>query len=155
MGGGSGSTGVARARLGVARARLDVARARLMWLGLDLGRRRLRIGASQALLSAAAIASGLVPTALFAVGGGPVALTGMPAPPASGGVLAGRTTEACLGPLGQEPAFTSFEQATSAAGVPAGESRSRSRVVDPETVRGETEDGPREELLPSGQAAGR
>ena len=68
--------------------------------------------------SAAAITSGLLPTVLFAVGGRPVALTGMPAPPASGGMLAGRATVACLGPLGQEPTFTSFEQATSAAGVP-------------------------------------
>ena len=34
-------------------------------------------------------------------------------------VLASRTTEPSLGPLGQEPAFTPFEQATAAARVPA------------------------------------
>ena len=88
------------------------------WLGLDLGGWRLRLAASRVLLPAAAIASGLVPAALFAVGGGPVVLTGMPAPPALGGALAGRATVACLRPLGQEPTFTAFEQATSAAGVP-------------------------------------
>ena len=88
------------------------------WLRLDLRGWRCRLGASRALLPAAAIALGLVPAALFALGGGPVALTGMPAPPAPGGVLAGRATVACLGPLGQEPGFTAFEQATAASRVP-------------------------------------
>jgi hypothetical protein len=89
------------------------------WLGLDLGRWRRWLGVSRALLPAAAIASRLVAAALFPVGGRPVALSGTPAPPALGRVLAGRTTEPSLGPMGQEPAFTPFEQATAAAGVPA------------------------------------
>ena len=77
-----------------------------------------RLGASQALLPATAIALGLVPAALFALGGGPISLTGMPAPPAPGSVLASRATIACLGPLGQEPAFAAFQQAPAAARMP-------------------------------------
>jgi hypothetical protein len=87
-------------------------------LGLDVGGWGRRPGASRALVPAAAIASGLVSAALFAVDGGAVALRGMPAPPAPGGVSAGGAAVACLGPLGQEPAFTTLEEATPAAGVP-------------------------------------
>lgn len=88
-------------------------------LGLDLLGWRLGPGAGRALPPAAAIAPGLVPAALPAVGGGPVALRGMPAPPASSGALAGGAAVTCLGPLGQEPVFTALEQAAPAAGVPA------------------------------------
>jgi hypothetical protein len=89
------------------------------WLGHDLGRWRRWLGARRALSPAATIASSLVAPALLPVGGGPVALSGMPAPPALRSVLASRTTEPSLGPMGQEPAFTPIEQATAAAGVPA------------------------------------
>jgi hypothetical protein len=89
------------------------------WLGVDLGRWRRWLGASRALLPAAAIASRLVAPALFPVGGGPVTLSGTPAPPSLRSVLASRTTEPSLGPMGQEPAFTPFEQATAAAREPA------------------------------------
>jgi hypothetical protein len=92
-------------------------------LGLDLGGWRRRLGVSRALVPAVAIASGLVPAALLAAGGGPVALRGMPAPPASSGALAGGAAVACLGPLGQEPAFTALEQAPPAAGVPSANTR--------------------------------
>ena len=88
------------------------------WLGLDLGWWR-RIGARRALLPAAAIASRLVAPALFPASGGPVMLSGTPAPPSLRSVLASRTTEPSLGLIGQEPAFTPFEQATAAARVPA------------------------------------
>jgi hypothetical protein len=88
-------------------------------LGLDLLGWRLGPGAGRALPPAAAIASGLVPAALPAVGGGPVALRGMPAPPAAGGVSAGGAAVAGLGPPRQEPALTAFEQAPATAGVPA------------------------------------
>jgi hypothetical protein len=89
-----------------------------VWLGLDFRGWRLRLGASRALLPAAPIAPGLVPAVLLALGGGSVALTGMPSPPASGSALTGRATVPRLGPLGQEPAFTALEQALAAAGVP-------------------------------------
>ena len=74
-----------------------------------------------------AVASSLVAAALLAVGGGPVALRGMPAPPAAGGALAGGAAVAGLGPLGQEPAFTTLEQTPPAAGVPAARDRRQSR----------------------------
>jgi hypothetical protein len=100
-------------------------------LGLELGRWRRRLRASRALLPPTAIASGLVAPALLAVGGGPVALTGMPASPASCGVLAGRATVPCLGPFGQEPAFTPFEQATPAAGVATATAEHRAGCLTP------------------------
>jgi hypothetical protein len=106
--------------LGLALAgwRVQLGAGRAGWLGLDMAGWRVQLGAGRALLSAAAITAGLVPAVLFTVGGSPVALTGMPAPPASGGLLAGRAAVTCLGPLGQEPAFTPFEQAKPAAGMP-------------------------------------
>src|SRR5437588_3943917 len=51
---------------------------------------RRRLGASGALWLFAAIASGLRAAVLFAAGGGAIALTGMPASPASCGALTGR-----------------------------------------------------------------
>ena len=69
-------------------------------LGRSLGWWWRRHGASRVLLPTAAIASGLFAAAFFAVVGGPVALTGMPVSPVSGGVLAGRATVLSLGPLG-------------------------------------------------------
>jgi hypothetical protein len=77
------------------------------------------LGASRALLPTAAVASRLVAPALFPLSGGPVTLRGTPAPPSLRRVLASRTTEPSLGPIGQEPAFTPFEQTTVAARVPA------------------------------------
>jgi len=85
---------------------------------LEVGAWRVRLGRRRALVDTAAMASGLVAAALLAVGGGPVALTGQPAPPASCSILAGRATVACLGPTGQEPAFTPFEQTATAVGMP-------------------------------------
>lgn len=86
----------------------------LWWLGL---------GAGRALVAAGAVAAGLIAAALLAVGGGPVALRGMPAPPAAGGMSAGGAAVAGLGPSGEEPAFTALEQAPPAAGVPAAGAR--------------------------------
>jgi hypothetical protein len=88
-------------------------------LGLDVGRGGLGLGAGRSPVLAGAIAPGLVPATLLAVGTGPVALGGMPAAPVSGGVSAGKTAVAGLGPLGQEPSFTALEQAAAAPGVPA------------------------------------
>jgi hypothetical protein len=96
------------------------------WALALAGRRcRHRIGTGPSLLPAAAVASGLVTAALLAVGGGPVALRGVPPPPAAGGVPAGGTAVPCLGPPGQEPALAALEQAAAAAGVPAPPARRR------------------------------
>src|SRR5262249_25901983 len=70
---------------------------------------RLGIGTGPLLLPTAAVAPGLVAAALFAVGGGPIALRGMPAPPAAGGVTACGAAVPCLGPLGEEPALATLE----------------------------------------------
>ncbi len=89
------------------------------WALALAGRRcRHRIGTGPSLLPAAAVASGLVTAALLAVGGGPVALRGVPAAPAACGVPAGGAAVPCLGPPGQEPALTAFEQAPATARVP-------------------------------------
>lgn len=88
--------------------------------GLGLADRgRLWLGVRRVLASAAAIASGLVAAALLAMGGGPVPLRGVPAPPALRGPSAGEATVAGLGPTRQEPAFTPFEQAAPAARMAA------------------------------------
>jgi hypothetical protein len=86
---------------------------------LDFGCRRQWFGERQRLLCPVAITPGLIATMLLAVGGGSVALTGMPASPASCGFLAVRATVTCLWLVGQEPAFTALEQATVRARVPA------------------------------------
>jgi hypothetical protein len=99
---------------------------------------------------AAAMASGLVAAVLLAVGGGPVALTGQPPPPAASGVLADRATVARLGSTRQEPAFTSFEQAAAAAGMPTARTGWLTRHQRARKLR--MAHG--RELLPSGQAAG-
>ena len=66
---------------------------------------------------------GLVAAALSAVGRGPVALRGMPPPPAAGGVPAGGATVPGLGPLGQEPALAALEEAAAAAVRPGAGTR--------------------------------
>ena len=86
---------------------------------LDFGCREHWFGERQRLLCPVAITPGLIATMLLAVGGGSVALTGMPASPASCGFLAVRATVTCLWLVGQEPAFTALEQATARARVPA------------------------------------
>jgi hypothetical protein len=64
------------------------------------------------------MASGLIATVLLAIVGGPVPLTGQPAPPPTSSVLADRATVACLDSMRQKPAFAPFEQAAAAAGMP-------------------------------------
>ena len=86
---------------------------------LDFGCRRQWFGERRRLLCPVAITPGLIATMLLAVGGGSVALTGMPASPASCGFLAVRATVTCLWLVGQEPAFTALEQATVRARVQA------------------------------------
>ena len=83
------------------------------------GGRGCRFGLGPSLSPTAAIAPGLVAAALSAVGRGPVALRGMPPPPAAGGVPAGGAAVPGLGLLGQEPTLAALEQAAAAAGVPA------------------------------------
>jgi hypothetical protein len=65
------------------------------------------------------IASGLIAAVLPAAGSGSVVLTGMPASPAPGGLLAVRAAITCLRLVGQVPAFAAFEEATATARVPA------------------------------------
>lgn len=84
---------------------------------------RLGIETGPLLLPAAAVASGLITAACLTVGGGPVALRGVPPPPAAGGVPAGGAAVPCLGPPGQEPALAALEQAAAAAGVPTPRAR--------------------------------
>ncbi len=126
--------------------------------GLDDRRRRLdvgggvvRFGESRSLSDPATIASGLVAAALLTVGGGAVALTGEPGPPAACSPLAGRATVACLGSARQEPVFAPLEQAAAAAGMPpaaTGWLTWHHGVGKLGTAHGR-------DLLPSGQAAGR
>lgn len=94
---------------------------------LDFGCREHWFGERQRLLCPVAITPGLIATMLLAVGGGSVALTGMPASPASCGFLAVRATVTCLWLVGQEPAFTALEQATARARVPAAGAESLTR----------------------------
>ena len=86
------------------------------WLdGRCLGR---RLGKSGSLPRTLATASGLLSASFLALNGGPVALTGMPVPPALRGFLASRAAVTSLGPRRQEPAFTTFKQTAMAARVP-------------------------------------
>ena len=129
------------------------------WRGLGLdrwGRRRnrgggrVRLGKRRSLADTAAMASGLVAAVLLAVGCGPVALTGQPAPPTASGVLADRATVACLGSTRQKPAFTSFEQAAATAGMPT----ARTKWLTRHQRAGKLRMAHGRDLLPSGQAAG-
>ena len=93
---------------------------------LALGR-GLPHGDGRALLPLA-VALALVAAALLAVIGGAVALSGPPAPPVAGGLLASWGAVAGLGPGRAEPALTAFEQAAATAvrvGAGAGESLTR------------------------------
>jgi hypothetical protein len=118
--------------------------------GIDRGDGRVRLGKRRSLADTAAVASGLVAAVLLTVGGGPVALTGQPAPPTAGGVLAVRTTVARLGSTRQEPAFTPFEQAAATAGMPTARTKWLTRHQRAEKLR--MDHG--RDSLPSGQAAG-
>jgi len=80
---------------------------------------RVRRGRRTALASALSGAPSLVAAVELAVGSGPIPLSGEPAAPAASGVLTGWATVAGLGSPGQEPAFTSLEQAAAAGGMPA------------------------------------
>jgi hypothetical protein len=66
-----------------------------------------------------AIPPALVAASLLAVVGGAIALRGVPAAPAAGGVLAVGTAIACLGPGREEPPFAALEQTAPAAGMVA------------------------------------
>jgi hypothetical protein len=79
-----------------------------------------------------AIALTLDTPALFAIVGGAVALSGLPAPPATGRLPASRGTVTGLRAGGTEPALTPLEQAPAAAvrmGAGAGESLTRRGVA--------------------------
>jgi hypothetical protein len=83
--------------------------------GRCLGRRLGKRGSPPCTL---ATASGLLSASFLALNGGPVALTGIPVPPAPRGSLASRAAVTSLGPRGQKPAFTTFKQTAMAARVP-------------------------------------
>jgi hypothetical protein len=138
----------ARARRRMARARLDVARPRLVGMEApDRGKSSVVVGGCDNV--------GPVPDGVVCRGWSPCSFD-WHASAASVGRRVGRqdyrSVPAAIG-AGTNIHILSAGNVGSRGAT--GESRSRNRVVDPETVRGETEHGPREELLPSGQAAGR
>jgi hypothetical protein len=98
-----------------------------------------RVGRRGTLPATRAIASVLVSTAFLALVAGPVALVGIPDLPGSCGFLASFAAITSLGPAGQEPAFTTFEQASAATRVPtagAGWLTGQQRVGKLETAHG-------------------
>ena len=126
-------------------------------LGFGHGQSRLdgrcwgrRFRWSCALPFALATASGLLPAAFLACLGGAINLTGTPRPPALGGFSTSGTAITSLRPRRHEPAFAIFKQAPAAARVPTAKAAWLTR-----RQRGDTQMGPREGKLPSGQAAGR
>ena len=96
-----------------------------------------------------ATALGLFSSTFLALARGSIRLTGMPGPPASRSFLTARAAVTSLGPRWQEPAFAAFQKAPAAARVPTARAAWLTR-----RQRGDTQIGPREGLLPSGQAAG-
>ena len=86
---------------------------------LDVRGRRRWLGERCSLSGAVAIASALISAALFAVVASSIELVGKPDSPVLCAKLASCAAITSLGPSGQKPAFTTFEQAPAATGMPA------------------------------------
>ena len=81
------------------------------------GHARLGHGAGfggRLLAQAGTVTPALVASALFALVGGAIALTGVPTSPLACRLLTGSTTVACLRPCRQKPAFAAVEQTAAA-----------------------------------------
>jgi hypothetical protein len=72
-------------------------------------------GGSRPLPDTAAVTAALIAASAFAVVGGAIALTGLPASPASGCLLATQAAITRLWPRRRKPAFTAFKQTAAAA----------------------------------------
>jgi hypothetical protein len=100
-----------------------VGQGRGIWVGrwcrrLDFGCWGCWLGDCRPKPLAVTMALGLFTTAFHTVGGGPVALTGIPATPASCGRPALGAAVAILEMMRQEPAFTTLEEALARARMP-------------------------------------